>query len=273
MATYIVGDLQGCFLELEQLLLKVDFNPSTDTLWGCGDLIARGPDSLKTLSYFFENQDHCHAVLGNHDLHLLAVAAKLRRYKPSDYLDELLQSPRLPDMINWLRHQPLLKRFKQEKVVLTHAGLPPQWRVRDARKAAKQVEKVLQSDDYLAFIKVMYGDQPSLYENAQSELEKLRYTVNALTRMRYLTADGGLEFKHKLAKAKSELVPWFKYPTKIRKYRLVFGHWGALMGQTGSPHYLGLDTGCVWGNQLTMWHLESDQIIRQDSIKTAQRLD
>ncbi|GLP97345.1 symmetrical bis(5'-nucleosyl)-tetraphosphatase [Paraferrimonas sedimenticola] len=273
MANYYVGDIQGCFDELERLLAKVEFNPSKDNLWASGDLVARGPDSLKTLRYFEKHQGAVHTVLGNHDLHLLAVVAKLKRAKPSDQLEPLLQAKDAPKLIDWLRRQPLIIRDKQQKLALTHAGIPPQWRIKDAQNQAAEVQQVLASPDYLSLIRAMYGNEPARFNPKDTEINRWRYTINALTRMRFLTPKGDLEFEHKLATASdSMLIPWFKFPRKPRGSRLLFGHWAALQGKTDREDILALDTGCVWGNELTLWHSESNQFIRQASLKSSRKI-
>ncbi|ADN77562.1 Bis(5'nucleosyl)-tetraphosphatase, ApaH [Ferrimonas balearica DSM 9799] len=262
MANYFVGDIQGCYDELRRLLDKVHFDPSQDTLWACGDLIARGPDSLSVLRLMREMGPAGQTVLGNHDLHLLAVAAGIKKYKPRDRVDPLLAAPDLPELVDWLRQQPLLHELPQQKLLLTHAGLPPHWDLDTARARAKAVSKTLKGKRYLDFIGQMYGEKPDDDRDLDDEVQRQTYTVNALTRMRFLHLDGRLDFASKLGPDdERELVPWFRFPghTLLQTHRLVFGHWAALMGRTQNANAIALDTGCCWGNHMTLWCLEDNQ--------------
>ncbi|MBY6187160.1 symmetrical bis(5'-nucleosyl)-tetraphosphatase [Marinobacter hydrocarbonoclasticus] len=261
MANYFVGDIQGCYNELCRLLDSVHFDPASDTLWACGDLIARGPDSLAVLRLMRELGEAGQTVLGNHDLHLLAVAAGLKKYKPRDRVQPLLEAPDLPELILWLRQQPLLHELPEHRLLLSHAGLPPHWDLATAKARAEAVSDTLKSDHYLDFIGQMYGEKPDDDRTLSSEIERQTYTVNALTRMRFLHSDGRLDFASKLGPDDERaLVPWFLYPEHqlLRSHRLVFGHWAALMGRTHTANAIALDTGCCWGNHLTLWCLEDD---------------
>jgi bis(5'-nucleosyl)-tetraphosphatase (symmetrical) len=271
MAHYFVGDVQGCYTELQLLLQKVAFNPSSDQLWAVGDLIARGTGSLATLRFFQSLQDSAKVVLGNHDLHLLALHGKLKRVHPQDHLEELLNAPDIANLVNWVRQQPLVRTLPTHNIIMTHAGVPPQWDIATLEREAKQVSLALQQDDYLtALIAQMYTADPESWSPTLTGIARRRYCINALTRMRFLHLDGQLDFKCKLPPSdqpSAQLRPWFEFPSKtVPQYTLVFGHWAALMGQTNNERIIGLDTGCCWGEHLTLWHLEKNEKITQKKI-------
>ncbi|MCS6235749.1 symmetrical bis(5'-nucleosyl)-tetraphosphatase [Shewanella baltica] len=272
MAHYFVGDIQGCFAELQKLLAKVDFNPSRDELWAVGDLVARGPDSLATLRFFRSLGDSAKTVLGNHDLHLMALHGKLKRAKPSDNLTEILESPDISASIDWLRQQPLMRELPEHQLIMSHAGVPPQWSLEVLREEAALVSCALKQDDYLeALISQMYSDSAEQWDPSAIGIERLRYCINALTRMRYLYVDGQLDFDCKQPPencTNPQLKPWFEFASPLRQsHTLVFGHWAALMGNVGDTKLKALDTGCCWGEHLTLWHLEKDQKITQKKLK------
>ncbi|MDD8059841.1 symmetrical bis(5'-nucleosyl)-tetraphosphatase [Shewanella metallivivens] len=271
MAHYFVGDIQGCFHELTLLLQKVDFNPSKDQLWAVGDLIARGPDSLAALRFFESLQDSAKVVLGNHDLHLLALHGKLKKINPQDKLSELLNAPDINNLIGWIRQQPLVRTLPEHNIIMTHAGVPPQWDIDTLIQEAKQVSIALQQDDYLtALIAKMYTNTPQQWSVDLKGTDRLRYCINALTRMRFLHLDGRLDFDCKsspLKQTSTNLKPWFEFDSLCAPQNtLVFGHWAALMGQTNNAHFNALDTGCCWGEHLTLWHLENNEKITQKRV-------
>lgn len=254
MAIYIIGDLQGCLSELELLLADVAFSPSRDQLWLTGDLVARGPDSLGCLRRIIALGNAAVTVLGNHDLHLLAIAHGIGKPKPSDNILPVLQAADRADLLYWLRHQPLLAEHDHHGFVMTHAGIPPQWDLEQARRAARQAEAELQSSHYQLRLQQMYGNQPDLWRPDLSATEQLRYSINAFTRMRLCYPDGRLELDNKalLNAAEQQLRPWFELRQDYQDPPLVFGHWAALEGQCEQPGIHALDTGCVWGGTLTM---------------------
>mgnify|MGYP000601192387 CR=1 FL=1 len=269
MADYFVGDVQGCFDALERLCAEVSFNPAKDVLWLTGDLIARGPDSLATLKYLYRHQDSVKTVLGNHDLHFLAVANGLKRVNPKDNLQPLLENAKLPKYIDWLRTQPLLRQLPEKSGYLSHAGLPPHWRPKLAKHWAKRVEERLSDKNYVEFLPLMYGNKPDRWHDNLTDTEKLKFTISAFTRMRYCFDDGALDFENKGVPEKlnkdANLKPWFDYdPKRFEKHLWIFGHWASLMGQTSTKRVIALDTGYVWGNQMTMLHWQSmEKIITQ----------
>ena len=184
MSTYLIGDVHGCYDELIALLEQVEFNPETDTLWLTGDLVARGPGSLEVLRFVKQLGDSVRIVLGNHDLHLLAVFAGISRNKPKDRLKSLLEAPDADDLLNWLRRQPMMQIDEEKKLVMAHAGITPQWDLETAKQCARDVEAVLASDSYPFFLDAMYGDMPNNWSNELSGLARLRFISNAFTRMR-----------------------------------------------------------------------------------------
>ncbi|ABM25995.1 MULTISPECIES: symmetrical bis(5'-nucleosyl)-tetraphosphatase [Shewanella] len=272
MAHYFVGDVQGCFTELQKVLEKVDFNPSQDELWAVGDLVARGPDSLATLRFFKSLGDSAKTVLGNHDLHLMAIHGKLKRDKPSDNLKALLKADDINELIDWLRQQPLMRELPEQQLIMTHAGVPPQWSLETLRQESALVSHALKQDDYLeALISQMYTDTAERWEPTALGIARLRFCINALTRMRYLYVDGHLNFDCKQPPqdcTDPQLRPWYEYTSPLRQsHTLVFGHWAALMGNVNDKKLKALDTGCCWGEHLTLWHLEKDQKITQKRLK------
>ncbi len=263
MSTYIVGDIQGCFSELQQLLELVAFDASRDELWLTGDLVARGPSSLETIRFVHSLGQAAKTVLGNHDLHLLATDAGLVKSKKKDKLDALFSAHDKEILLDWLRHQPLLLRHPEHNFIMVHAGIPPQWDTPLAEQLANEVEVKLQSDDYLTLLQHMYGNQPSHWDPLLAGFDRTRFIINAFTRMRYCYPDGSLDFSNKLdpeATKNVNLHPWFEVEVEHKDQTpIIFGHWAALMGKTGKEHIIGLDTGCVWGNTMTMLRWEDKQ--------------
>ncbi|WP_415893423.1 symmetrical bis(5'-nucleosyl)-tetraphosphatase [Neptuniibacter sp. PT8_73] len=264
MATYAIGDIQGCYDELQALLKHINFTTS-DHLWVAGDLVNRGPKSLETLRFLRDLGEQATCVLGNHDLHLLAVHYGATSSKRSDTLDEILEAPDRIELMHWLSQQKLLAHDKSLNVVMVHAGIPPCWTIRKARKRAKEVEKVLQSDQVESFFNHMYGNKPDLWSSDLSGWERLRLITNYLTRMRFCSPEGQLDFSAKgsLASQPEGYQPWFKAPRKDpaeSEIRILFGHWAALEGNADADHVFALDTGCVWGNKLTALRLEDHQL-------------
>lgn len=260
MALYAVGDLQGCLTPLKALLEHVGFNPVNDTLWLTGDLVNRGPDSIGCLRYVQSLGHAAQTILGNHDLHLIAVHTLSLKTKDADIRATLAHAD-APQLIDWLIKQPLLIRDKKRKLIMTHAGLPPCWSDKQAIAFAKEIEQPLkQTETRHAFLSAMYGNQPEQWSDSLSGEGRLRYMVNAFTRMRFCDAKGQLDFAHKESPTDGPngMKPWFEWPV-TRNHRLVFGHWAALMGKTGSDAHIALDTGFVWGNTLTMMNLDNGQ--------------
>ncbi|WP_100656081.1 symmetrical bis(5'-nucleosyl)-tetraphosphatase [Alteromonas flava] len=259
MANYVVGDIQGCYSGLKRLLKSIQFDPSKDTLWSVGDLVARGEDSLSTLQLLFDLKDSFKTVLGNHDLHLLAICYGIRKAKPQDNLDALLNSPQLPDFVQWLRNQPLALRL-DKRTLLVHAGLYPQWSLKQSVAYSDEVAQKLKSKKCEAFLKNMYGNTPNQWKNGLSGDDRLRFIVNAMTRMRFLDQQQRLNFsiKDSPASCPTKYRPWFQLNNAMlkKKHRVIFGHWAALNGLSDHAQFIGLDTGYVWGGKLTALRLD-----------------
>jgi len=263
MSCYAVGDIQGCYRELMDLLEQVAFNPQQDELWLVGDLVSRGPDTHQVLKFLFANQACVRAVLGNHDLHLLSIYHGFRQAKASERLEKTLSASARHDWMDWLRTLPLLYRDRERNVAMFHAGLAPSWTLAKAEKLSQEVERVLQSDEIKAFLSVMHGNSPSLWwDNLQGD-DRLRCIVNYFTRARILNDQGQMEFLYKgqLASMPNHHWPWFKHPErKTKNNKLIFGHWASIGGYVDHKRLFGLDTGCVWGRMLTMMDVDTQDL-------------
>jgi bis(5'-nucleosyl)-tetraphosphatase (symmetrical) len=255
---YAIGDLQGCEEELRALLIRLKFSADRDRLWFVGDLVNRGPDSLAALRRVRALGDNAVVVLGNHDLHLLAVACGVQRRRRTDTLDEVLGAPDRDTLVEWLLTRPLAHAEGQDLMV--HAGVVPQWTAARTVALAEEVSRALRRDPRALF-EQMYGDEPERWHERLAGPERLRFIINVLTRLRLCTADGGVDLSIKGAPPPppSPLRPWFEHPQRAtRNVRVVFGHWSAL-GLVHRPDVLGLDTGCVWGGSLTAVDLDTDR--------------
>ncbi|MDO9168751.1 MAG: symmetrical bis(5'-nucleosyl)-tetraphosphatase [Methylobacter sp.] len=251
MSIYAIGDIQGCFDELLRLLDTLAFNEHTDQLWFAGDLVNRGPKSLETLRFVKALGDSAITVLGNHDLHLLAASCAPKIAHKKDSLLPILEAPDRDELIDWLRHRPLF--HFNEDFCLIHAGLPPQWDFKKTQKMALLAEQALRSPDYQAFLKQMYGNKPNIWSSNLRGVEKLRFIINCFTRMRYCDVNGRLDFVQSgpVGSQPKSLVPWFTVPKrKNADMRIIFGHWSTL-GYYEGPNCYAIDTGCLWGGQLT----------------------
>lgn len=265
MAIYVVGDLQGCFAPLQQLLHKVQFNPPRDQLWSVGDLVNRGPESLATLRYVKSLGDSFRMVLGNHDLHLLAVARYGERSRPEDTLVDILNAPDREALLDWLQAQPLL--ISAAGYTLVHAGIPPQWSLPEAQQLAAEVETVLRSPHAEQFFATMYGDQPDNWSAQLPAPERWRVITNYLTRMRFCAANGRLELQNKQPPQHPPpgFAPWFSHHNRrTQNEKIIFGHWAALGGKDVGANLFALDTGCAWGGRLRVMQLHTEQYIECD---------
>lgn len=262
MTRYAVGDVQGCLEPLQCLLEEVAFNPGKDQLWLAGDLINRGPASLETLRFVKGLGDCTRIVLGNHDLHFLAIAHGTRTENRSDTFDKILQASDCPELMQWLQQQHLMYSDPSGDYHMAHAGIPPIWTVQQTRQYATEVEQVLRSNQATDFFHHMYGNEPAVWDNKLQGWARLRVITNYLTRMRFCNPEGVLDFDHKLTIIdKPDFKPWFAYPRDTRQ-QIIFGHWAALQGQANSKGVFALDTGCVWGHDLTLMNLETQQMHR-----------
>jgi len=260
MATYAIGDIQGCLQPLQQLLDLVGFSPRRDRVWLVGDLVNRGPASLQTLRYVRDLGDAAITVLGNHDLHLLVVAAGFGRIHRSDTLDDILDAPDRSELLDWLSARKLFHH--DDDYAMVHAGLLPQWDIRRARELASEVEQVLQGPQHVELMRHLYGGQPDQWQDSLQGWDRLRVIINAMTRMRLCTADGQMEFRHKGVPVNLPpgYIPWFEVAhRKSADTPIICGHWSAL-GVRIEPNLLAIDGGCLWGRQLCAVRLEDRRI-------------
>src|SRR5688572_12475034 len=266
MPVYAVGDVQGCYRELRALLRKIGFDPARDQVWFVGDLVNRGPDSLAVLRHVRSLGSAARVVLGNHDLHLLAVAhGGRRRLRASDTLDAVLTARDRDDLLEWLRRRPLLHHDAGLGWTMVHAGLPPQWTLTRARACAREVEKALRDERSAGeLFDHMYGDRPDRWSERLRGHDRLRFSVNCLTRLRVCDTRGRIElgFKGGLDDVPRGLVPWFRAPARrSRRLRIVCGHWSALDHYEGDG-IVALDTGCAWGRRLCALRLDRPAALR-----------
>jgi bis(5'-nucleosyl)-tetraphosphatase (symmetrical) len=265
MATYAIGDIQGCYYAFQSLLERIGFDVKSDELWLVGDIVNRGSGSLEVLRWCFQHQEHLKIVLGNHDLHTIAVAHGIRPPNKSDTIQSILDAPDADDLLNWLRHQPLM--VKNDQYMMVHAGLLPQWQAEAAFGYAKEVETALQSNNYMDFLCNMYGNSPNIWMDDLTGFDRLRVITNAMTRIRVCAADGALDFNFKgeLPDVPEGYVAWFDWPDRASDSQpIIFGHWSAL-GLQQRNNVFALDTGCLWGGALTAMCLETKQIIQVPS--------
>lgn len=259
---FVVGDIQGCYKGLRKLLKEAGFKAKRDKLWSVGDLVARGPSSLDTLMYLHDLGEHFDTVLGNHDLHLIAMAHGIGSPKPVDKLDALMKHKHFDALIEWLMQKPLAAKPAKNHLI-SHAGLYPTWSPKKALTLSQEVQTQLQGKKRTDFLKSMYGNTPAVWSEDLSGEERLRFVVNAFTRMRYLNGLA-LEFKTKCHPSASpqNLVPWFKVTNpKLKPNKtVIFGHWASLMGETKTEKVIGLDTGFVWGKKMTLYCIEDQRI-------------
>ena len=263
MTDFVVGDIQGCFDPLISLLEKIDFNPSKDRLIAAGDLVNRGPKSLETMRYCKNLGSAFKMVLGNHDLHLLAIAHGVKKPTPKDTIGEVLSAPDASALIDWLQQQPLILSVNDFTIV--HAGIPPQWALSEAFSLAEEVHTALTSTRATSYFEHMYGNHPTTWRDSLEGPERLRVITNYLTRMRFCAEDGQLDLETKHAfKAPYPFCPWFSHPLrKTRRDKVVFGHWASLEGRDCGENLFALDTGCVWGGALRIMNLESQHYSHQ----------
>lgn len=262
--TYAIGDLQGCHSKLTELLDRIHSESTSAKFIFVGDLVNRGPQSLATLRQIHALGDTANVVLGNHDLHLLAAAHGIRKSHASDTLDDILNAPDRDELLDWLRRQPLA-HFENGHL-LVHAGVLPQWTAAQTIALAWEVETVLRGPGWIDFLREMYGNTPARWDPALEGIDRLRCVVNALTRIRFCSADGVMDFSKAddIAAAKPGYIPWFDVPgRKTEDVTVVFGHWSTL-GLIMRPNLIGLDTGCVWGGKLTAVRLEDRALFQVD---------
>ncbi|MDD9893926.1 MAG: symmetrical bis(5'-nucleosyl)-tetraphosphatase [Gammaproteobacteria bacterium] len=264
MADWAIGDVQGCYKELRKLCKKIDFNPSNDRLWLVGDLVNRGPKSLDVLRFVSDLGDSAEVILGNHDLHLLAIRAGVTEPRGGDTLNKLLKARDSDELLDWLQRQPLVKAHEDGHHVMLHAGVVPQWSVSDAVNFGEEVHTVLCSKKATKFFNKMYGNEPAIWDPALSGAKRWRFITNTLTRVRYCGNDGELQLKHKgppdMASTDT-IKPWYEWRPADQQECIVTGHWSAL-GIRQTDQHVSIDTGCVWGGELTAYNLEDKSFIQ-----------
>lgn len=262
MATFAIGDLQGCYKKFRQLLDLIRFDPAKDKLWLVGDIVNRGPDSLSVLRFVRGLHNAAITVLGNHDLHLLMVAEGCARLHRNDTLQDVLDAPDRDELLHWLRHQRML--HVDGNYVMVHAGLLPSWSVPQAALLAQIVEVALRSEDFHKFCSHMYGNQPDQWDDSLEGYPRLRVIINAMTRMRVCTPNGKMDFTYKglVQDTPVDYLPWFETPHRAsREATVICGHWSAL-GLQIKNNLIALDTGCVWGGSLTAVRLEDRKVFQ-----------
>lgn len=263
MAVYAVGDLQGCLDSLKQLLDEVRFDPAHDRLWLTGDLVNRGPQSLECLRFVRALGEAAITVLGNHDLHLLAVHEGVHKVRRKDTIAPIMAAPDCDELMAWLRTRPLMHHNPDAGFALIHAGLPPQWDLALALACASEVESLLRGPDHGQLLRRMYGDTPDLWSEDLEGWDRARYITNCFTRLRYCAADGRLDMEHKGRPGRQppHLMPWYEVPGRLtRGLRILFGHWSTL-GLIDTGHgAIALDTGCLWGGHLTAVRIDAEAL-------------
>ncbi|MDQ6958852.1 MAG: symmetrical bis(5'-nucleosyl)-tetraphosphatase [Mariprofundaceae bacterium] len=262
MATYAIGDIQGCYKPLKRLLEKIQFNPEKDVLWCVGDLVNRGPDSLKVLRYLKSLGDACVCVLGNHDLHLLGQAAGERPYR-RDTLQKVLAAPDCDELMDWLRYRPLLHHDTKRGWCMVHAGFPPDWTLEKCKKRAKKAEKMLRGKEWMEFCRHIHTQDFPVCEPAGKGVPRQLFTVAAFTRVRYCTPDGCFDWRNRSSEPGKNERAWYVHKKLAWRgdCRVLFGHWAARGPVTDQPHVLGLDSGCVWGGKLTLARLGKKKVV------------
>lgn len=267
MSTYAIGDIQGSYYPLLRLLEKIQFDPASDKLWLAGDLVNRGPNSLEVMRFLYSIRSSVISVLGNHDLHLLAIARGYRKLNTHDSIAQLLEADDCSLLLDWLRHCKILHHDPELKFTMVHAGIPPQWDLIRACAHARELEAVLHSNQYEEFLANMYGNEPAIWKHKLIGYDRLRIITNYFTRMRFCTAEGELELETKTAAVDAPVgfAPWYSHNNrKTRDDKIIFGHWAALEGRANTPNVYALDTGCAWGGALTAMRLEDEVFFHCD---------
>ncbi len=261
MATYAIGDVQGCYDELQLLLKKIGYRRRRDRLWFVGDLVNRGPKSLKVLRFVRDLGRRAVTVLGNHDLHLIAQYEGIEKVRRADTFHDVLDARDAGEIIGWLRRQPMV--HAQGAYAMVHAGLLPQWSIARAKRLGNEVSAALQARDYRDFLEHMYGNKPSRWKDSLKGWDRLRVIVNAMTRMRYCDRSGRMDLARSGTEPAKGYRRWYETRSRERGRTLLFGHWSQL-GYVRAPGVIGLDSGCIWGGQLSALRLDDEALYQID---------
>jgi bis(5'-nucleosyl)-tetraphosphatase (symmetrical) len=266
MSTYAIGDIQGCYQELLQLLDAINFDQAKDQLWFTGDLVNRGPESLEVLRFVKQLNENTIITLGNHDLHLIAVAENPENKKSRDTLDEILAAPDKVELLKWLRQLSLIHTDQDTGFTLIHAGLVPQWDLHKTMEVAQEAEAILKSDNFNDFLAVIYGSQPDQWSDDLAGYDRIRFIINCFTRLRYCNKSGKIDFEFKGAPGSEPkgILPWFCIKNrKTKKEKILFGHWSTVrlgnIEDFRKYNVYPMDNGCVWGGTLTAIRLDDEQ--------------
>ncbi|MFA6408590.1 MAG: symmetrical bis(5'-nucleosyl)-tetraphosphatase [Gammaproteobacteria bacterium] len=263
MATYAIGDVHGCVYELEALMKKISFNPSQDKLWFVGDLVGRGLFSLEVLRLVKNLDTSAIVILGNHDIYLLVLEYEKHLRPNHPKLEPIFTAKDSQELLNWLRHRPLLHCDDKLGYVMAHAGIYPKWTIEEAKIYAHEVEEALRGKEHPDFLHTVEGNKPNTWRKDLVGYDRLRFFVNCFTRMRFCSLDGKLNLtcKAEIGKQPAGYIPWFQIPGRLTKEtKIIFGHWAALAGNTKEPFLYAIDTGCVWGGKLTAMCLENGEL-------------
>lgn len=272
MSNYIIGDIHGCYDEFRSLLKKIKFNHKKDVLWITGDIVSRGPHSLKTLRYIKKIENSVKIVLGNHELYLIKIHNALKKNKENitnQFNKDILLAPDIDEIIYWIKKQPLFQIDKNLKIIMIHAGISPQWDLKIMIKCAKEIKEIFQNEYKCnSLIPLIFDDKFNNWETSKlNRKSRFLFAINTFTRIRYCNPDGKLDMKWKGKYAPHPLKPWFNFPRKINKtYSIVFGHWSAIKGKGTPKGIYGLDTGCCWGGDLTILRWEDKRFFHQKFI-------
>lgn len=262
MSIYAIGDIQGCYTALQKLLQKIDFDPSKDKLWFTGDLVNRGSKSLEVLRFVKNLGEQQQTVLGNHDLHLLAVAETGLAMHAKDTLSDILKADDCEELLSWLRHQAVMVEDQALGFMMVHAGVAPQWDITLARQCARELEAIIQGNNYRQFLEEIRHRHPLLWRDDLQGWERYSFLFHAFMQIRFCDQLGQLNFDYKcnIGDQPAHLLPWFQHPQrKTQQQKIIFGHWAALQGVSNEKNCFALDTGCVWGRQLTAMRLSDQQ--------------
>lgn len=269
MSTYFIGDIHGCYKELILLLKKVQFCPKKDKIWTTGDLVGRGKYSLEVLRYLFSLKNSAKIVLGNHDLNLI-LAYKNEKFV-KNYMYKIFNAPDHKQLISWLRKQPIVRIDKTKKVIMAHAGIYPKWNLSEIQLHSENVQLMLSKPDFPNILEIIRGNQSTIWNKNDNSIDRIKFIINAFTRMRFCFANNTLELNSKMNPKDStnnKLIPWFNIKNSLFKtFTIIFGHWSSLEGRGTPKNIIALDTGCCWGKWLSILKWENKKVYTQQYLK------